>query len=260
MTPPDSSPTKAKGQRNEIRLIARAASILRALAEEPSGLSLGQIAKQTGLARATVQRLVGAMEVERLVATEVDKVGVRIGSEIPRIATLAYRDIRQFFRTAIEQLHQDVEESVDLTLLQGNAAVVIDQVQGAGRVLRVVSQVGSALPLYCTSNGKAHLSQMSDADVAEIIAGGLPKITPQTITDGPTLLAEITKIRAGGIAADEEEYAAGVCALSLPVRGVGNASYALGVLMPRQRYDERAGLVREALAKCRASIETVTGH
>ena len=60
MTPPDSSPTKAKGQRNEIRLIARAASILRALAEEPSGLSLGQIAKQTGLARATVQRLVGA--------------------------------------------------------------------------------------------------------------------------------------------------------------------------------------------------------
>ena len=52
-----------------MRMISRAALILRALGEHPSGLSLGRIAKETGLARATVQRLVGALAAERLVCT-----------------------------------------------------------------------------------------------------------------------------------------------------------------------------------------------
>ncbi|MGI9493370.1 MAG: helix-turn-helix domain-containing protein, partial [Geminicoccaceae bacterium] len=55
------------GHGQGIQVIARAASILRALGEDTSGMSLGQIADKVGLPRSTVQRIVGALQAERLV-------------------------------------------------------------------------------------------------------------------------------------------------------------------------------------------------
>ena len=48
--------------KSQVQVIARAATILRALEEENSGLSLGQIAQRVNLARSTVQRIVAALE------------------------------------------------------------------------------------------------------------------------------------------------------------------------------------------------------
>ena len=44
--------------KSQVQVIARAATILRALEEENAGLSLGQIAQRVNLARSTVQRIV----------------------------------------------------------------------------------------------------------------------------------------------------------------------------------------------------------
>ena len=49
-----------------VQVIARAASVLRALENRPEGLSLGQIAKEVGLARSTVQRIVAALAAEKI--------------------------------------------------------------------------------------------------------------------------------------------------------------------------------------------------
>ncbi|WP_113772160.1 helix-turn-helix domain-containing protein, partial [Escherichia coli] len=50
-----------------IQVISRAASILREVVANPDGMSLGQLATATGLARSTVQRIVDALEMEFLV-------------------------------------------------------------------------------------------------------------------------------------------------------------------------------------------------
>ncbi|HWE77543.1 MAG TPA: helix-turn-helix domain-containing protein, partial [Pseudolabrys sp.] len=46
----------AINDKSQVQVIARAATILRALEEENTGLSLGQIAQRVNLARSTVQR------------------------------------------------------------------------------------------------------------------------------------------------------------------------------------------------------------
>lgn len=56
--------------RNSIQVIGRAAAILRALKDNQSGLSLGQIAREVALPRSTVQRIVAALHQERLVISE----------------------------------------------------------------------------------------------------------------------------------------------------------------------------------------------
>ena len=51
-----------------VQVIARAASVLRALEGKPDGLSLAQIAREVGLARSTVQRIVAALAAEDFVS------------------------------------------------------------------------------------------------------------------------------------------------------------------------------------------------
>ena len=69
-----------------VQVIARAASVLRALEGRPDGLSLGQIAKEVGLARSTVQRIVAALLTEDFVTEAQPGRGVRIGAGLARIA------------------------------------------------------------------------------------------------------------------------------------------------------------------------------
>lgn len=57
----------AEQDRNGVQVIRRAAQILDALKDAPTGTSLSQIAARTGLARSTVHRLVGALEREQFV-------------------------------------------------------------------------------------------------------------------------------------------------------------------------------------------------
>src|SRR3974377_630517 len=71
--------------KSQVQVIARAATILRALEDENSGLSLGQIAQRVKLARSTVQRIVSALETEKLVIAATPNGRVRLGPAILRL-------------------------------------------------------------------------------------------------------------------------------------------------------------------------------
>ena len=77
---------KSGAQKNQVQVIARAASILRALEGEDAGLSLGEIARKLNLARSTVQRIVASLEAEKLVIAASPNGRVRLGPTILRLA------------------------------------------------------------------------------------------------------------------------------------------------------------------------------
>jgi len=82
----------AANAKSQVQVIARAASILRALEDENAGLSLGQIAQRVSLARSTVQRIVAALENEKLVIAATPNGRVRLGPTILRLAASVRSD------------------------------------------------------------------------------------------------------------------------------------------------------------------------
>ena len=70
-----------------IQVISRASAILREVVANSDGMSLGQLATATGLARSTVQRIVDALEIECLVQAGAG--GVRPGWGLRRLGDLA---------------------------------------------------------------------------------------------------------------------------------------------------------------------------
>lgn len=57
---------RKKSEKSGIKVIARSAAILRTLRAHPDGVNLGQIGANVDLPRSTVQRIVGALQTERL--------------------------------------------------------------------------------------------------------------------------------------------------------------------------------------------------
>ena len=145
-------------------MISRAAALLRALDGQPQGLSLSQLSQRISLPRSTVHRLVNALEREGFVAAASPNGRVRLGTELLRLAEGGRRDIQRELRPLMQQLFDDLNETVDLAVLDGDHLRFIDQIPAPHR-LRAVSGVGATFPLHCTANGKAVLASLDEEAV-----------------------------------------------------------------------------------------------
>ena len=69
----------------------------------------------------------------------------------------------------MEHLCQRTGASVMLSVCEGGSVITLDQVETRDN-LRVVSDIGSRLPIYCTSQGKVFLAHMSRTSADEFLA------------------------------------------------------------------------------------------
>ncbi len=104
----------ADDNRSGIQVIARAAAVLRALKDNPAGMSLVQIAGQVALPRSTVQRIVGALQDERLVITTGTGGGIKPGPELSVFAQATRYNVVESCRLFLSELADDTRETADL--------------------------------------------------------------------------------------------------------------------------------------------------
>jgi len=116
------SPETSSGVKSKqgIQVIARAATILRALENEKDGLSLGQIANRVELPRSTVQRIVNALAEENILIAATLNARVKLGPAILRLAANTNFDFSSFVRPHLDRLAQQTGETVDLSMHQGD--------------------------------------------------------------------------------------------------------------------------------------------
>jgi len=232
--------------RGGIQVIARAADILRALRAGGHGMSLGQIADRVGLPRSTVQRIIGALETERLVSVAAGGNGIRLGPELYALADSARPPVIELVRPLLFSLSRHTRETVDLSTLRGGHLTFIDQIAGTQR-LRAVSSVGDRFPLTSTANGKACLALLADEDVLRLArtewqAEGRSR-------DMAAFFAAIGKVREAGYAVDRDEHTPGISAVGVAFRDWRGEVYAVSIPTPSTRFAEsEAELVAAMLA------------
>jgi DNA-binding IclR family transcriptional regulator len=84
--------------------------------------------------------------------------------------------------------------------------------------LRMHLSRGSRVPAHCTATGKLLLSLLPEPQMEELVrAAPLRRYSERTITNPDKLIAELARIRAEGIGIDNEEFAAGMVAVAVPV-------------------------------------------
>lgn len=217
-----------------VQVIARAATILRALQRNPRGLSFSQLAREVKLARSTVHRIIGALEAERFVSLATNGL-IRLGSGLTPLAAAVNSDLRRQLHPYLQWLYNEVNETVDLALFADNQVCFIDQIAAPHR-LQAVSAVGVTFPLHCTANGKAFLAALPADTVAQILPAELTVFTPNTIRAHAVLLLELTQIQIEGVAFDREEHTLGICAVGMALRTPLDELVAITIPVPSQRF------------------------
>jgi IclR family KDG regulon transcriptional repressor len=84
--------------------------------------------------------------------------------------------------------------------------------------LRLYSQIGKRIPVYCSALGKVLLSSKSNEIRNQILDSiELKPFTKNTIIDRKSLEHELNKTKQRGWAVDNEEHEPGVCCIAAPV-------------------------------------------
>lgn len=242
--------------RSGIQVIARAASILRALENENDGLSLGQIAKKVDLARSTVQRIVNALMDENMLVSVTLNARVKLGPTILRLASNTNFDFTTFVRPHLEGLSQNTGETVDLSMQRGNEMVFVDQIASNHR-LSALSAVGEGFLMNSCANGKAALALMSNSDIELLFAKGFSKDTDNTITDLSLLISEIDSIRKSNIAVDQDEHTDGISAVGTAFRDPIGIIFAVSVPVPTVRFLRDKEKIMQSLVSFRERMMAV---
>jgi DNA-binding IclR family transcriptional regulator len=223
--------------RNSIQVIARAAEILRILADEQTGLSLGEIAERTSLARSTVQRIVKALTDEQFLISASTRGGVKLGPLLIRLGASAQVDVAQLVRPLMQNLARQIGESVDLSVLKGASALFVDQVAGTHR-LAAISSPGQTFPLHSTANGKALLASLTPQRRLSLLGKRLDQDTNATVTSLEALEKEIAQVQQTGLAYDREEHTIGICAIGTWFTDPLGRPFAISIPVPSVRFVE----------------------
>jgi DNA-binding IclR family transcriptional regulator len=254
-----SNPDKPRGRTNGIQVIARAASILRALETESDGLTLAQLTQRVGLPRSTTHRIIVALQQERLLSPTTANGKYRLGPALGRLGAVARGDLRHRARPHIEELSRRTQETVDLGVLDGDQVLFVDQVQMLHR-LGAVSAVGGLLPAHCTASGKALLAAARREGTLRL-PPVLERFTDTTITDPAELEAELDRVLETGVAFDREEHTRGICGVGAVARSLDGEIAAVGIPVPVTRfYGAEERLAREVLTTARAIEADLAAH
>jgi DNA-binding IclR family transcriptional regulator len=193
-----------------------------AVAGQPHSLSL--LAARLHIPKATLMRLIEALEQQGYVTHTPDSRGADRGIALgPRAAqlallTLANNAFTRACRSVLRALVDQLGESCNLTALEGDSVLYIERVE-THEPLRLHMQVGMRVPLHCTASGKLFLSQMALAERKQLLARlPLKRMTPRTLTDMTLLEAELDRLAVRGAGIDNEEFVRGMVAVAVPVR------------------------------------------
>lgn len=234
----------------------RSLRLLSILAEEGRAMTLAELTGQLALPKGTVHRLCANLVAGGYLVRDVEERMFAIGPALRQMAfnSLNHATLRGMRHAVLKDLVSKIGETCNFTTLDGAEVLYLDRVE-ARWPLRLTIDVGSHVPLHCTSSGKlllAHLPKRQRDTVIKRLV--LKPMTPATLTDPQALRAECDAIVERGFACDNGEFVAGLISIAVPVRDAAGAVratvsvHAPTVRLSLEQAKDRIGLLQDAAA------------
>lgn len=218
--------------------LARAFSILEAVARANGPISASTVAAEIGLPAATVHRIAVQLERQRLLNRALDSKAFIVA---PRLSALSMGLLRSSaysgpLHAILQALANEVREICNVGIQVRDEVMYIDNIPSAWP-LTVHFGVGSRVPLHCTSIGKLFLTQMDPQQRARWFQSvALERFTKRTVTNPAALERILDVIARNGYAITDQEYIDAVVGIAVPIVGANGKMYAgLSVSAPKPR-------------------------
>ena len=137
-----------KENKSSIQVIERMMHLIDALAQSPSPVNLKHLATATQLHPSTAHRILGVMVASRLV-DRIEPGTYRLGIRLLELGNLVKSrlNVRQEALPHMQALRDELGETVNLCVRQGDEVVYVERVPSSSPLMRVVQVVGARAPL-----------------------------------------------------------------------------------------------------------------
>lgn len=203
-----------------VQSVARALDLLELVAAADDEIALVELARRAGLQPPTAHRLLQTLADREWVVqnprTSRYRLSHKLLSLVGDIEARTAR-LRALARPHLEAIRDAADESTNLVVLDGLAAVYVDQVPSS-RPVRLFTEIGGRVPAYASGAGKAILAFQPQGVTDKLLARSrLRALTANTLSARDQLETDLRRTRERGYALDNEEYESGVVCVAAPI-------------------------------------------
>jgi IclR family pca regulon transcriptional regulator len=230
-----------------VQSLERGLAVMRAFDAEHRELTLSDVARATGLTRATARRFL-------LTLAKLGYVSVLDGrfSLRPRVLELGYPylsslGLPELAPPHMERLVAQVNESSSISVLDETDIVYVVRVP-TRRIMSITLSVGTRLPAHPTSMGRVLLAGLDPAELDALLSRiDLRPLTARTVTDRQALKQLLVRVRRQGYALTDQELEEGLRSIAVPIRDAGGAVVAALNVSVHASRSTAAALKRDVL-------------
>ena len=232
-------------------------------------LGVSELAREVGLGRSTAHRYIATLAALGYLEQDPATRRYRLGPKVLDLGFSAINsmELREVSVPHLQRLSDETGHTVNMAILDETDIVYIERCRTSRQGQREIDlnlHVGSRLPAYCTSMGKVLLAHLPTQECARLLDGiELARRGPNTLTKRASLIAELKRVRAAGIATNNEELAFGLRSIAVPVRGQSGEVVAAINLAVHRSWVSMEGLVQRlspALEQTAAAVSARLGY
>ncbi|MEZ5716706.1 MAG: IclR family transcriptional regulator [Paracoccaceae bacterium] len=199
--------------------VAKALSLLDFFNRARPAIGLSDMARLSGMNKATVHRLLTELQAQGFVEQTGSGREYRLGPAFLRLAALreAAVPMRDLAAGVLADLSAATHETAHVSLLQGDTLITVAFAYSAHHGTRVAMDDAEVLTFHNTSSGLAVLAFAPAEFTDRALARPLEKRTDKTETDPARIRAALTDIRRSGMAQNEGGFEADVHSHAVPL-------------------------------------------
>jgi DNA-binding IclR family transcriptional regulator len=220
------------------RSVRRAIEILELLLKEDAPLSVAEMIVRLAIPKSTAYELVRTLAASGYLERTGRSSGYFLGRKLFEMG-IAYRghvDLLKDGAPIVESLRDATGETVQLSVLENGYMLVLLKEEGS-QPLRIISKVGSRVPINWAASGRLLVSDLADDELRDLLRRkAQPSPTGEAPTETGLLIEQIRKFRRQGYGIEVNEANAHAGCVSAPViDGAGRCVAAISVVVPEQR-------------------------
>jgi IclR family KDG regulon transcriptional repressor len=232
------------------RSVRRAIDILELMLARGGPVTVAQIIAELRIPKSTAYELMRTLNEADFVAPANKGNGLFIGRKLYELG-MAYRSHVDLLRDGAliaEELRDETGETVQLSVLDNGMMMVLLKEEGRGH-LRIISNVGTRVPVNWAAAGRLLVSDYADAELEALLKSTIRQSpTGNAVMDVEKLIAQIRRFRRLGHAIELNEANEHAGCIAAPVLdAAGRCFAAISAVVPEQRLNKAN---RERLIAC----------
>jgi DNA-binding IclR family transcriptional regulator len=257
----DLGPAQKSGPDYSVPPVERAFRLLRHIAAGNHCRNSSQTAKEIGINRTTLIRLLATLEAERMIEALPDAGGYRLGTGVIALATQALneRGIIPTARPVLKALATKLGLSAHLAVREGREIVYLARETPMSHLASSVRE-GSRLPAHATTIGRILLAELTPAELRELYQGqALEAYSDKTRTTLEELQRQLETDRARGMTWSVANFEHDIGSAAVAVHDYqGRAIAAINVTGHASVFAEDSPIVGEIEAEVKAAARQIS--